>query len=703
MTRPRAFITGFGLVSALGVGRDVHLKEIEKGANAISEQSIFSLHPKDSALPVGCVPGFDDELYRAQRFSELAAAEALDGYDGDLDAIVIGVTTGGMLHSEARLIDGDKDSANFRTHRVGAVATHLAQKFSVKGPVLTVSTACSSSNVALAVALGLIRQGRAKHVLAGGADGLCRFTYHGFRSLQLVDPNGARPLDVGRAGMTVAEGAGLFLLSAAECAPPGTWAELSGTGLSCDAHHATTPHPQGEGALRAMQAALSDAGMTPSDIDYVNLHGTGTVDNDAAESLAVADLFADNSVVASSTKGATGHALGAAGAVEAGLCLLAMRNGLVPPNTGLGSLDPAVRFSVPKISEAAELKTVLSNSFGFGGNNASIVLSTTDSISRSAIEKPGPGLRISAVHGYTGAGDLNRTWECIGNDKAASGCISEEWYASDLPMAQVRRLRRLNRAALGLVAGLPSDPIDAIFLGTAWGPQSETWACLQRLLASQWQYSAPMDFVGSVNNAPAGQIAIWRGVKGANITASGRDDSFAQALMMAKTLLGPDENGLVLGLDEWHDELTPRFDGNSAQPVDGGAAFFVTRDPSAEGPVVDVKMLWDDGSGDAALQTLIDALGGASALNERFAHIWVDLPENETVLGKAQLKTLAAQCRLEGALSVRSVVGSHCAAAAVACGLAAARPDGGHLVLGLGQGLTAITIEANPPTQQTPE
>jgi acyl transferase domain-containing protein len=222
------------------------------------------------------------------------------------------------------------------------------------------------------VAMQMLRRGMARRVLAGGADCLCRLTCFGFKSLQLIDPMGARPLDRQRRGMSVAEGAALLLLTSE---PPGDAAvQVVGAGISCDAHHATTPHPDGEGAAAAMRAALDDAGLAPQAIDYINLHGTGTRDNDLAEARAIRALFPSGQPLLSSIKGATGHSLAAAGAIEAVIAALCIQHGLVPANVGYRTCDPDLGLEPVSTPRQLPISTVMSNSFGFGGNNASLIL-----------------------------------------------------------------------------------------------------------------------------------------------------------------------------------------------------------------------------------------------------------------------------------------------------------------------------------------
>jgi len=205
----------------------------------------------------------------------------------------------------------------------------------------------------------------------GGVDTLCLTTLYGFNSLELLAPDACRPWDAHRRGLSIGEGAAFALLERDPRDPPRAW--LLGTGESNDGYHMSTPHPEGVGAIAAMRAALDDARVEPHDIDYVNLHGTATPSNDASEDRAVAAVLG-TAVPCSSTKGATGHTLGAAGAVEATICVLALAHGFVPAGLHVTEPDPALTLPYVRSNREARLRVVMSNSFGFGGTNASLVI-----------------------------------------------------------------------------------------------------------------------------------------------------------------------------------------------------------------------------------------------------------------------------------------------------------------------------------------
>ncbi len=295
----------------------------------------------------------------------------------------LGTSTAGILQTELAYRRRDPatgalppDFVYETTHNTYSVGGFVREYFGLEGPAAVVSTACSSSAKVFAQAARMIELGLIDAALVGGVDSLCLTTLYGFASLELTSPQPCRPYDAARDGISVGEGAAYALLERAPDSLAADAVLLVGTGESSDAYHMSSPHPEGLGARLAMAAALADAGLAASDIDYINLHGTATPANDAAEGQAVAALF-DARVPCSSTKGATGHTLGAAGAVEAVIGALALQHGLLPGSAQTRGLDPAiVAFGLDYLltNRRAPLRYVLSNSFGFGGSNCSLIL-----------------------------------------------------------------------------------------------------------------------------------------------------------------------------------------------------------------------------------------------------------------------------------------------------------------------------------------
>jgi len=711
------FITSMGVISPLGAGIDAFRASLRTTATAIAPVSLFS---EDRPLPVGEIrdPLPDTGLPRTHALALIAAEEALAKPHPDIDAIVFGGTTGGMPDTEIRLMAGETDPAGFRPHGTGTVAEALARRFGCAGPVITVSTACSSGSAAIQIALHLLRSGRARCVLAGGADALCHLTYHGFHTLQLIDPTGPRPFDKSRKGMSVGEGAAVVVMEAADSPPADALAEVIGGGLSCDAFHPTAPHPEGRGAAAAIRAALADAGLAPEAIDYINLHGTGTPDNDRSEARALNAVFGAPGPPASSIKGAMGHPLAAAGAIEAAASVLALSEGLIPASTGFRERDPEITLTLVETPEHRAVRTVLSNSFGFGGNNAALVFATPVSCgNRDAGASNLKPLRVRAASCLTGAGDLGRTLKALADGASCAGLLSLDAVSEGLSPRLVRRLKRLSRMALGLsaaAAGHAEKPT-SVFWATGWGPLSETHNFLTQLFETGKRFAGPTDFVGSVHNAPAGHIAIHFGAEGPNLTLTGGDASFEQALLCACILAGDIAGAfLVVGGDEWHPGFSRLFDPSAALddiPSDGGAALLIRSDGcSGDGcPGVFPRFLAMAGPSGPA--DMVRALGGAGRIRERFGAIFAGIPAAWRHKGDAAIEDFRTRSGFDGpVLDYRKRIGEFASASAVAAALAVAcvkegrilaPPDisnpvfldgRGILVLGFGQHLSAVEV-----------
>ncbi|HEX6736438.1 MAG TPA: beta-ketoacyl-[acyl-carrier-protein] synthase family protein, partial [Azonexus sp.] len=303
---------------------------------------------------------------------------AIERYGRDRVGVFLGTSTAGILQTELayRRRDAETgalpDDFHYRTtHNSFSLAEFTRDYFALEGMAMAISTACSSSAKVFAAAARQLALGTIDAAIVGGVDSLCLTTLYGFSSLELTSAQPCRPYDAARNGISIGEGAAFALLERPAGILPGA-VLLLGTGESSDAYHMSSPHPEGLGARQAMAAALRSAGLSAADIDYINLHGTSTPANDAAEGKAVAALFGER-VPASSTKGATGHTLGAAGAVEAVICALALSDGLLPGSPGTAALDPAIPIQYVVHSRPAPLRRALSNSFGFGGSNCSLI------------------------------------------------------------------------------------------------------------------------------------------------------------------------------------------------------------------------------------------------------------------------------------------------------------------------------------------
>lgn len=312
------------------------------------------------------------------RFGE-AVQSAIDKYGRNRVGIFIGTSTSGILQTELayRKLDPvtgflPNDFHYSTTHNTFSVADFTRQYFNLTGPAVAVSSACSSSAKVFCSAQRMMSVGLIDAAVVGGVDSLCLTTLYGFQSLELTASQACRPYAADRDGISISEAGAFALLERAPEHLNSNAILLLGGGESSDAYHMSSPHPEGIGAQMAMQAALNAANLNTEDIDYVNLHGTSTQSNDAAEGFAIAKLFG-TSVPCSSTKGATGHALGAAGALEAVICGLALQNSLIPAGLNTQELDPNIHINYLLDNRSQPISHVMSNSFGFGGTNCSLV------------------------------------------------------------------------------------------------------------------------------------------------------------------------------------------------------------------------------------------------------------------------------------------------------------------------------------------
>lgn len=402
ITLPPLQLDAATVTSCLGAGLDVHLHALRDGRSGLSPCHFDTV---DLPTWIGEVAGVDavrlpPELAefdcRNNRLAELALQQdnfaqavqaAVARHGAQRVGVFLGTSTSGILQTELAYRQLDANGAlpagyhYAQTHNTHSLAAYVRARFGLQGPAMVVSSACSSSAKVFASAQRMIAAGVIDCALVGGVDSLCLTTLYGFNSLELLSSQPCRPFDAQRHGLSIGEGAAFVLLEAAPEHPADDAVLLLGAGESSDAYHMSSPHPDGLGARKAMQAALVQAGLQAADIDYINLHGTATSSNDNAEGRAVGALFGP-AVPCSSTKGATGHTLGAAGGVEAVFSLLALRHGFLPGGVGTAVLDPVIASVAPldyllETRQSAP-RRVLSNSFGFGGTNCCLVLARGD-------------------------------------------------------------------------------------------------------------------------------------------------------------------------------------------------------------------------------------------------------------------------------------------------------------------------------------
>jgi 3-oxoacyl-[acyl-carrier-protein] synthase II len=392
----RVAVTAIGVVSPLGVGSEETARALRTGHDGVMPVTAFDVS-KTRCKTAGLVDmtrvkaslnATKDRRERQRHPASLmmmaAAGEVRQGDGGfDPELLVIGTTSGGMSFGEAfyrAQVRKQQPKA-----RAAWLANYLPQKpvldaeeaWPCAAPCQIIANACASGTNAVGHAFRLVRAGQYQRILCGGYDAISEMVFVGFDSLQASTPEKIRPFDKARTGLVLGEGAALLALEEMESARrrgAPILAEITGYGISTDNHHLTQPHPSGIGPRQAMERALADAHRTAGEIDYINAHGTATVFNDATEGTAIAELFGDR-VPVSSTKSMMGHALGGAGAIEAVFSVLAIQRQFLPPNIHFQELDPAWRLNVvANESRDARVRRVVSNSFGFGGTNASIVI-----------------------------------------------------------------------------------------------------------------------------------------------------------------------------------------------------------------------------------------------------------------------------------------------------------------------------------------
>lgn len=556
-------ITGQGIVSSIGLSAGEVASALRGHRTGIG--TMRHLQSEHTELPVGEVPlsneemrqqlgiAADKEVSRTALMGMIAIAQALE--DAHIDscqqplriALISGTTVGGMDITERHfpgMMRGE-DYESLRQHDCGSCTQLMADHFGIFHEVTTISTACSSAANAMVLGANMLKAGEADIVVAGGAEALSRFHLCGFNSLMILDQQLCRPFDATRAGLNLGEGAAFVVMESEERARERgaqPLAYLAGYGNRCDAFHQTASSANGEGATLAMQEALMMAGLKPADIQYVNAHGTGTPDNDSSESAALRRVFGDSMPPVSSTKGYTGHTTSASGSIEAVICLLAMSHSFIPANYGWHTAMPD--GITPTMGEAqATLRHVLCNSFGFGGNDTALVLSTLpDDISSPISSLPSKNVSPLSQVELTGDSDLSAIRQYV------------------KPM-EARRMGKLMKATLlSSLMALKKAGVecpDAIITGTRFGCLENSEKLLRQLTDEGEQTVSPTLFMQSTHNTIGSAIAIKTRCHGYNMTYTQGADSLSWAIRDARMLLESGRYETVLV--GCHDETTPCF------------------------------------------------------------------------------------------------------------------------------------------------
>lgn len=392
----KIYVTGLGVVSAIGVGVEANIASLRQYKHGMGKVTLF---PTTLDVPVAEVKQTNEELKRLLNLSVekscsrttllgmMAAKEAVDDARINVRSERVGfissTSVGGMDLSEQFHICFKENNQRGRlrdviSHDCGASTEQIAAYLGITGLVTTISTACSSASNAIMLGARLIKHGQLDTVIVGGTDALCRFTMNGFNSLMILDKEHSRPFDESRAGLNLGEGAGYLVLQAEGSFPKEAYCELSGYANANEAYHQTGSSPDGDGPFQSMSQAIASAGIAQEEIDYINVHGTGTPGNDASESKAIQRIFGRSTPRFSSVKACIGHTLGASEGIEAVYSALSVQRGLIYPNLNFSQAIEGIGL-VPEthFQEGLPTRHVLSNSFGFGGNNASLIFSTT--------------------------------------------------------------------------------------------------------------------------------------------------------------------------------------------------------------------------------------------------------------------------------------------------------------------------------------
>ena len=570
-------ITGEGIVSAIGLNKQEVLQSLLKKQSGIGKMKhLQSIHHE---LAVGEVDLSNEKMKeilgipasqmmsRTALMGIIAIQQALDDANIIIDdilaqkkrgehlriALVSGTTVGGMDITELCFdnLNEESDLEFLHHHDCGSSTNFMAQHFGIFTEVTTLSTACSSAANAIMFGARLLKQGYADIVVAGGTEALSRFHLNGFNSLMILDHQQCRPFDNTRAGLNLGEGAAFVVLESDEIAlkrgvKPHVY--LTGYGNACDAFHQTASSENGEGAYLAMKEALDMAQVNPDEIQYVNAHGTGTPNNDQSESVSLQRLFGKNMPLVSSTKSFTGHTTSASGSIEAVICILAMQNHFVPANIGWkNQMETGI---TPTLGvENIALKHVLCNSFGFGGNDTSLLFSVQPTV-------------VNTTEGSESEIKILSRVEITSEEELEGICK----YVKPL---EVRRMGKIMKSSLlSSMEALSQANIekpDAIITGTIYGCLEYSELLLEQMKEEGEAMLKPTHFMQSTHNTIGSNIAIKTRCHGYNVTYTQGVESLEWAIRDAEMLIKEGKAKTVLV--GYHDESTPLF--NSLLERDG--------------------------------------------------------------------------------------------------------------------------------------
>ena len=576
-------ITGLGIICAIGNNSQQVLDSLVNRKTGVGMMKYLqSCHTE---LPVGEVKLSDDELKtllglpveslysRTTLLGAVAVKQAMAdaGLSADMLAgkkvvLVSGTTVGGMDVTERILADMREvlqtPNANRSTpidyvkrHDCGSTTNEIAQICGLDCEVCTISTACSSAINSIIVGCEMLRSGEADLVIAGGSEALSKFHLNGFNTLHILDTEVCRPFDATRVGLNLGEGAAFVVLLKDKADGK---AYIGGYGNKCDAFHQTASSDDGEGAYLAMCEALESSGIDKSQIDYINAHGTGTPNNDPSESVALKRIFGDDMPLVSSTKGFTGHTTSASGSIETVICVLAMQNNFVPVSYGFSLVDEACIHPFEGDDKQHRMDYVICNSFGFGGNDSSLLLMKHDRPlpPPSPVEREPECERMAFLEG-----NLERLDEFIVADITIDSMEQLADYKEYISPKEGRRMGKLMKAAtLTSLKALREAGIecpDAIITATANGMLETSEKFLVDMVDNGEETLSPTLFMQSTHNTIGSAIAIRTQCHGYNITYTQGKDSMKWALRDAERLIRMGKAKTVLV--GCHDESSPLF------------------------------------------------------------------------------------------------------------------------------------------------
>ncbi len=613
--KPRVCVTGLGLVTALGPDVETTWQAVRRGERGIGKVGLFSTEGYRTSLGAevrGLPTRAEDTWSRAAEMALMAAGQAMESgrvqdarKAGKRVGLVVGATTGGMFETERLLAvlsdPGEREGAKVEAWRkllsnpICSITQWIDDKLGPFQRTRTLSSACSSGANAVLVGASWLLLDLVDLVVVGGADGLCRLTQAGFGALSASDPELCRPFDVARRGLNLGEGAGFMALELEGVARERgarVLCEVAGWAVGSEAHHITNPDATGKTPARLLTEALARAGLTPRELDYVNAHGTATPLNDSMECAGIVAALGEEAgrVPVSSSKAQLGHTLAAAGAIEAVLTVLCLRDQVVIPTAGLTHPDPLCAVRHVFRTEPARIRAAASNSFGFGGMDTVLVVAEPGLAHGGAPERRSvvfTGASALTPAGLASSPEVHRLLDApLGEEHT----VALDW-SKLLHVGRARRLDRLSRLATVVVERalgplLPFAP-DAphtqrigLLLGNAWGNLDASAAFLRRVFDKGARLASPADFPNLVPSSPVGHIAIYLGLTGPSFAlvdfAVSGEASFGQGFEMVAC--GEVDAVCVGGVEEKSDiverVLTHVFvgDGEARAPRAEGAA-----------------------------------------------------------------------------------------------------------------------------------